>query len=191
MRTLRFIALLALGILCLTLHGYAQVPSTTPLYLFTTGSGQISPFTDGELLTVGQSYEMQAIPDSGFVFSSWQPVDIYTFTEFTFDQSGNPLPPITSTVLSLGATYTEGPVLDFTMQPLSVILDTPARTVTESFGWQANFVPTPEPSPLALMASGLMYAAILSARRMSANGSWPSWKSRLSCQRRQRCGFRL
>lgn len=183
--------IVALGTMCFARPGNAQVPSTTPLYLFTTGSGQISPFTDGEFLTVGQTYEMQAIPDSGFMFGSWQPINIFTFTEFTLDAEGNPNPPISSTVLSPEPIYSEEPVLDFTMQPLTVILDTPARTVTESFGWQANFVPAPEPSPLALMASGLMYAAILSARRMSANGSWPFLKSCLSCQRRQRCGFRL
>ena len=164
MRKLGSIILVALAALCFALPGFAQTPSTTPLYLFTTGSGQISPFQNGQLLTVGQTYEMQAMPDPGSVFSSWQPINIFTFTEFTVDPEGNPNPPVTSTVLSPGSVYGEQPVLDFTMQPLTVILDTPARTVTEGVGWQVNFVPTPEPSTLVLMVGGLM--AVVLVQRM-------------------------
>ena len=162
MRKLGSIILVALTALCFAFPGFAQTPSTTPLYLFTTGSGQISPFVNGELLTVGQTYEMQAMPDPGSVFSGWQPINIFTFTEFTVDPEGNPLPPITSTVLSPEPVSSEDSVLDFTMQPLMVISDTPARMVTESFGWQANFVPAPEPSTLAvLMVGGLMGAVLV------------------------------
>jgi len=158
--------------LCFALRGHAQTPSTTPLYLFTTGSGQISPFITGELLTVGQNYEMQASPDPGYQFSDWRPVNVLFFTEFTVDAEGNPLPPITSTVLSPGAIYSDQSVLDFTMQPSTVVIDVPGvRTVTQSQGWQANFVPTPEPSTLALMFSGgTAIVLLLRARSRRALG---------------------
>jgi hypothetical protein len=161
MRTLRFIALLALGTLCLTLHGFAQTPSTTPLYLFTTGSGQISPFSNGQLLTVGQTYELQASPDPGFLFSDWQPVNVFVFTEYIVDSGGN-TNMVTSEEVSPVPAYSNQPILDFTMQPLTVILDNPgSSTITQSEGWQADFVATPEPSTLVLTASGLMAIVLL------------------------------
>jgi len=190
MRKLGSIIIVALGTLCLTLPGNAQTPSTTPLYLFTTGSGQISPFQDGQLLTVGQTYELQAISDPGFQFSDWRPVIVFSFTQYTLGPDGN-----TNTIIgetpSPGSVYSSQPVLDFTMQPLTVLYNVPGvRTVTQSIGWQADFLPTPEPSPLALMAGGLMLEAIWRARRTNASGLWSCWKFLRSYQPKPPSGFK-
>jgi hypothetical protein len=188
MRKLASIILVALGTFCAPRTSNAQDPVYAPLSLFTTGEGSISPFTDGQMLEVGQDYTMEADPSPGFAFSSWQPIDVLTFTEIFFDG----VTPVThvAVLLQPDPVSSEDPVLDFTMQPLTVVLDTPARTITEGVGWQANFVPTPEPSTLVLMAGGLMPAAFWMARRMSANGSWPCWKFLRSRQRRQPCEFK-
>jgi hypothetical protein len=150
-------SIVALTAACFALQSYAQGVSYAPLYLFTNGDGSISPLQDGQSLEVGQSYEMEAVPDSGFVFSSWQPVNVFAITQTNYDGFGNPiLPPITSVVPSTVPQYTYQPVLDFTMQPLMLV--TPADSnpnITESFGWQANFVPIPEPSNLTLVVFSL------------------------------------
>jgi Divergent InlB B-repeat domain len=157
MRRLRFITVLALTIIFFARPGRAQDANTAPLYLFTTGSGNIFPYQDGQLLNVGQDYEMTAVPDPGFVFSSWEQVNVFTIEEFTIDANGNPNPPIISQTISPAPPSVFQPVLDFTMQPETVILNIPGvRSVTQDDGWQANFVPTPEPSTIALVACGLV-----------------------------------
>jgi hypothetical protein len=123
--------------------------------LFTTGSGEISPLQDGQLLVVGQTYDMEGIPDSGFAFGSWQPVNVFTFTQMQVDASGNPLPPLISIVPSPVPDYSFQPALEFTMQPVVVIADNPSLTITQGTGWQVNFVQVPEPSRIALFVCGL------------------------------------
>ena len=57
--------------------------SYAPLMLFTNGGGRIVPYQDGQMLETGRTYVMVAIPSRGFAFSSWQPVVVFTFTEYT------------------------------------------------------------------------------------------------------------
>jgi hypothetical protein len=115
--------------------------TTAPLYLFINGAGKVSPLTNGEFLTIGQSYNMSAIPCSGFAFSSWQPVDVFTFTNFVVDANGNTNAAV-SVVPSPIPTFTSQPSLNFTMEPVEVVYDNPGvLTVTRSTGWQANFDP--------------------------------------------------
>ncbi len=143
---------------------YAQGVVSAPLLVFTNGSGSVSPLQYGQLLEVGQTYSMQGIPGDGYVFSSWQPVNVFTFTEVTFDGSGEPLPPTTNTVLSPVWSYTYSSTLDFTMQPVVVIYDYPGvRTITQGFGWQANFEPVPEQSSIALILCGFAAALVFRA----------------------------
>ncbi len=115
--------------------------SYAPLLLFTNGAGRIFPFDDGQMLEVGRRYFMVAIPDRGFAFSSWQPVNVFTFTEYVRDGSGGIIER-TSTVVIPTPEYIKEPVLRFTMEPEQVLFDIPnVRVVTQSTGWQANFVP--------------------------------------------------
>ncbi len=94
---------------------------------------------------------MEGIPDSGSVFSSWQPVNVFTLFEVVWDASGNQYTN-TSSVAALIPEYVETSVLTFTVQPGQVLLDNPGVTMlTESRGWQANFVAVPEPSSIALI----------------------------------------
>ena len=112
-----------------------------PLMLYTNGDGRVLPFRDGQMLETGRRYSMIAIPSSGFAFSSWQPVVVFTFIEYTYDASHN-LVERTSTDVIAEDEYITKPVLRFTMEPEEVLFDVPnVRTITESFGWQANFAP--------------------------------------------------
>jgi hypothetical protein len=116
--------------------------TNAPLELIIVGSGQVFPFHDGQMLEVGRRYSMIAIPDRGYAFTNWQPVNVFNFTEITIDPQGNTNPPIISTVVSPVPEFTSDPRLSFTMQPVEVIFDVPGvRTITMSKGWQANFVP--------------------------------------------------
>jgi hypothetical protein len=145
---------------------FSQGTPPAPLYLFTAGNGSITPLQNGQSLEVGQTYDMTAVPDAGFAFSSWQPVQVFVFTQITLDAQGNPNPPITSTVASPVPQYTYDPDLEFTMQPEMSILNNPGvETITEDSGWQANFTPVPEPSTWALLIVG---GALLLRRRKVA-----------------------
>jgi hypothetical protein len=115
--------------------------SYTPLLLLTNGNGRVFPFRDGQLLETGRTYVMAAVPDRGFAFSSWQPVVVFTFSEYAHGPSGTLIERTTEDVVPTPE-YTWDRALKFTMQPEQVILDIPnVRIITQSFGWQANFVP--------------------------------------------------
>ena len=165
-----FIALASVAILSFAHRGCSQGAITAPLYLFINGSGIISPLQNNQLLVVGQTYELTAIPDSGFTFNSWQPVYVFNVTTYLVDGNGNSIP--NSFVnTSLVPAYYILPVLDFTMQPTSVIDDNPGVNIlTRSSGWQANFVPLPEPSAITLFLIGIALIIIFfkSAKKFTA-----------------------
>jgi len=93
------------------------------------------------MLEVGQRYKLRAVPGRGFCFASWNRVNVFTFTEITLDPSGHPNPPVVSSILSPVPDHIRKPMLVFTMQPEIVLYSSEYRTITESTGWQANFVP--------------------------------------------------
>jgi hypothetical protein len=115
--------------------------SLTPLYLSITGQGSITPFQNGQLLEVGQNYDMTATPDVDYVFSSWQPVNVF-ITTISITNFPGEMFTITNMVFSPVPDFTDTPTLNFTMQPQLLL----AQNLWESSGWQANFVATPEPS---------------------------------------------
>jgi hypothetical protein len=121
-------------------HARAQT-TNAPLYLSINGGGNVSPLTNGESLVVGQAYNMVATPNLGFVFSSWQPVDVFTFTTITINSDGSTNPPVVSVVASPIPNFTNQPSLDFVMQPVLVIMDSGTSKVTRGSGWLANFEP--------------------------------------------------
>ncbi len=146
-------SLIVLASVCFVCQSYSQ-GSLTPLYLFISGSGSITSLQDGQLLEVGTDYQMTAVPDTDFTFGSWQPVKVFVFTEVVRGLSGD-LTAITSMTLIPIASYTSTASLAFTMQPEQVLLNVPSvGTITESSGWQANFVPIPEPSDGAFIIYG-------------------------------------
>lgn len=159
----KFVVILAaLTTVCFPSQIHSQ-GTLAPLYLSISGNGSITPLQDGDLLVVGQIYDMEAVPNSDSVFSSWQGVNVFTFTQMQVDASGNPLPPLVSIVPSPGPNYSYQPILEFTMQPETVLSDTPNLTIVQSYGWQANFIPVPEPSIIGLITCGL--TAMLFHRR--------------------------
>jgi Divergent InlB B-repeat domain len=131
------------SVLAASIDWQTRAQSTNaPLYLSINGGGNVSPLTNGQLLVVGQSYNMVATPDAGFAFTSWEPVNVFTTTEVVLDAYGNPLPPVVSIVAALIPAFTYEASLSFVMQPVTVIYDVPGvRTVTKGSGWQANFEP--------------------------------------------------
>jgi hypothetical protein len=131
------VALLSLGL---------QTPAQTsnisyaPLTVLTNGGGVVFFCHAGEMLEVGRRYAMLAVPDPGYEFTNWTRVDVFTISEIHLDESGNPTT-ITSTVVSPTPDVITDPVLIFTMEPQVVILNVPGvRQITETIGWQANFV---------------------------------------------------
>jgi Divergent InlB B-repeat domain len=166
MKKFILIVFVILVTLCLARHGHAQ-GTLVPLPLFTDGNGSITPFQDGQLLEAGQTYEMTAIPDAGFAFSSWQPVNVYTETTYIISTLGGSTTTNinTSTVDSFLPVTSEQAALDFTMSPMNVIYDTGNSTLTLISGWQANFVAVPEPASIALMIMGFSLILVLEGRR--------------------------
>ena len=120
--------------------------SFAPLRLFTDGGGRIVPYQDGQMLETGRGYVMVAIPNRGFAFSSWQPVTVFTFIEYSRGPSGTLVERTTMDVIRTPE-YIQERVLKFTMEPENVLLDVPTvREITVNFGWQANFVPESRPT---------------------------------------------
>jgi hypothetical protein len=151
MKKLTLIALLT--VVTASFPGQCPAQGTfAPLFLFTSGSGSVTPLQNGQLLEVGQSYEMTAIPDSGSVFSSWQPANVFVFTYITFGPEGGPISTNTSVISSLVPNFIEQADLSFIMQAPQVVSDTPNLMITENSGWQANFEAIPEPSEAMLIA---------------------------------------
>lgn len=67
---------------------------------------------------------------------------------------------------SLGATNSYAAELEFIMQPLTAITpDNEDPTISEIAGWQANFVPVPEPSDVEIIVCGFAAVALLWRRR--------------------------
>jgi hypothetical protein len=152
--------------MCFAQQGNGQgTVSYAPLHLFIDGAGEVSPLLDGEMLEVGRSYTMTAIPDTDFSFSSWQPVNVFTFTSFIVDVGGGVITNM-SVIASPVPEYINTPSLSFNMQPEDLIYDNPGvSTMTEGRGWQANFEPVPEPSSLAFTMCGLIATMFHQCRR--------------------------
>jgi len=118
-----------------------------PLNLFINGAGRIVPFEAGQMLCVGRSYTMLALPDRGYVLESWQPVNVFTSIIIYLDNNGEFVTNTATTVAPLPV-YFNRRALRFTMQPEIVIVDnSPGFKIISSEGWQANFVPRIDPFP--------------------------------------------
>jgi hypothetical protein len=135
-----FQIMLASGIGAIASQARAQ-STNAPLYVSINGSGNVSPLTNGEWLVVGQAYNMVAVPNPGFVFSNWEPVNVFTYTSITVNSDGSTNMPVISVVASPIPNFTNQPSLDFVMQPVVVIYDSVSLTITKGAGWQANFEP--------------------------------------------------
>lgn len=115
--------------------------AAAPLSLNISGQGRVLPFEDGEQLPIGRSFVMTAIPDRGYVFTGWQKINVTTITQLTFNPEGHPNPPTISMVVEPVPGLIRQPTLRFQVQAPMVIIGPPNQlTVTESTGWQANFV---------------------------------------------------
>jgi len=150
--------------------------------LFSSGSGSISPYQNGDLLEVGQSYEMTANPDAGYAFSSWQPVNVLTSTIYVRDHNGTITAKVSQPIIPTPV-FTTQPVLDFTMQPES------GQTIIESSGWQANFVAVPEPPCTALIYGGLTLITLCRRQKRWLNLDSPENRKRSSHLFRIVCGL--
>ena len=139
MRTLAFISLVTLAVNIFPRQGHSQDASAT-FFVFTNGSGSITPLQNGQLLQVGQSYEMTAIPNTGYVFDSWQPITVFIDTT-VFTNGDGSVDSITNIISSPQPQYFSQPALDFVMQSPVTIISNSLMTISVASGWQANFVP--------------------------------------------------
>lgn len=151
-----------LAMVCFAHMGYSQ-GTLAPLYVYTNGDGSISPYQSGQMLEVGQTYDLTATPDPGYQFSSWEPVDVFIFTQTNYNNGEPVLPPTVSIVPSVVPTNIYGADLEFTMQDV-IDITSPGENpeIVQAFGWQANFVPVPEPAETAIVGCGL---AVIALRR--------------------------
>jgi hypothetical protein len=138
----------------------------TPLYVFTNGCGSVTPYLSGQMLEVGQTYDLTAVANAGYEFTSWQPVDVLILSQTNFEPNGDPiLPPNQEIAYSLEPANFYGPVLEFTMQDIAQISPEGSNPNTvEAFGWQANFVPLPEPGDVAVIGCGIVAVAFVRLR---------------------------
>jgi hypothetical protein len=160
---IRKLLLVTLAVSAFLFGGKTRAQGTAPLHLFINGAGSVSPFHDGQLLEVGLSYDMVAVPDSGSAFSSWQPVNVFGFITRVIDAGGTVQTNI-SVVSSPVAEYFTTPTLSFTLAPEELLSDTPAITVTKAGGWQANFEAVPEPASMALLLCGVAATGLFQRR---------------------------
>lgn len=137
--------------------------SNAVLHVYINGGGEITPSLDGQVLNVGQTYELTATPDPGFTFTSWQAVNVFTFTSILRDPNNDPIQTNVSATASPGAVVSYAPAWSFTMQPDVLIYESAAETIARNIGWQANFDPIPEPPATGLILCGLLVAMV--ARR--------------------------
>lgn len=154
---------------CFACSGYSQ-GTLAPLYLYTSGDGSITPYQSGQMLEVGQTYDITAVPDAGYEFSSWQPVDVFIFTTTNYNNGVPILPPVVSIVPSVEETNIYVSDLEFTMQDvMQVSSEGSDPDIVRAFGWQADFVAVPEPATGAIFGCGLAAMAVVrrwSLRRM-------------------------
>ena len=115
--------------------------SYAPLLLFTSGAGRIYPLENGQMLQVGRRHFMAPIPDRGYVFSNWTPVDVTTFRLFALDESGHQVVVTNQTIVLPGTERIKRPLLVFTLQPTDVVFSNDLTVITSTTGWEANFVP--------------------------------------------------
>jgi hypothetical protein len=114
-------------------------PEEAPFFLSINGPGHVIGPQDGQMLQVGRDYSMTAIPNRGHHFLGWNPVNVFTFVEYTVDESGNSVAS-TNTILSPIPGFIHKPALKFSVGAPEVIFNLPGvRTVIRSSGWQANF----------------------------------------------------
>jgi hypothetical protein len=125
--------------------------SFAPLLVFTNGGGRIDvyyPYHAGMILRVGQTCEALAVPDQGYVFTGWNPINVFTLTGYETDGQGNSIP-IASTNYSAVNVYHLNPLLKFTVEPEELLFESMMTNenmivtnivLTSDLGWQANFV---------------------------------------------------
>ena len=160
MKKFTLITLVIATMMTFTRQSHAQ-GTFASLFLLIDGSGSISPLQNGEMLEVDTNYTMTAIPDSGFAFGSWQPVNVFISTSLVTNEGT--VYGTTNTVMASIPDYIETNPLTFTMQPQEEI----ANNVYESSGWQANFVPVPEPSEPTVFVCGFAAVTLIRHKRIA------------------------
>jgi hypothetical protein len=113
----------------------------TPLFLYTNGSGTISPYQNGQMLEAGHSYVLTACAASGCEFNKWQMVTVSTEVKTVNYPSGLTVITTNTTVIETDR-YFYNARLNFTAESSSVqtLDDHPGTSrVTRVSGWRANF----------------------------------------------------
>ncbi len=113
-----------------------------PAQTLTNGNGYVFAIRERWRRDPQDEVTVVAIPARGYVFSSWQPVNVFTISQTTIGADGLVNPPTISSVFSPIARYSYDPVLRFVTQPAIVLFDNPGvQEIAQQEYWQANFVP--------------------------------------------------
>jgi hypothetical protein len=142
----RFAAIITvvLAAACFAHRSGGQGTEYAPLEIFTNGPGRISPLHAGQMLEVWRTYSMEAIPDSGFTFHSWESVDVFIQNTLITNGSGGVFTNVQKTVTSRNQFFTR-PELIFKARPILVSVHSNQLATTSAYGWRANFGPVREP----------------------------------------------
>ena len=114
-----------------------------PLLLYTNGTGCISNLYSGQMLQVGKSYFMAAVPDRGSQFSMWRQVKKSVEVKTIIYPSSVIIITTNTTVLPTGSALKTARVR-FIVEPVTVQTrnDNPGTSVITTYnGWRAEFVP--------------------------------------------------
>jgi hypothetical protein len=114
-----------------------------PLLLYTNGTGSISNLSNGQMLQVGKSYFMTAVPDRGSQFSMWRQIKKSVEVK-TVIYPSSVIIITTNTTVSLAGRLLRTARVRFVMEPvmMQVRNDNPGTSVITTYcGWRAEFVP--------------------------------------------------
>lgn len=144
MKRFTAIILVVLAAACFAHRSGGQGTDYVPLEVFTNGPGRISPLHAGQMLGVWETNRMEAIPEPGFAFYSWESVDVFTQITRVTNGSGVFSTNIQKSVSSRKQFLTR-PELIFIVRPIFVIVHSDELTTVSAYGWRANFGPVREP----------------------------------------------
>ena len=120
-----------------------------PSQTLTNGNGYVFEIRERARHDQQDEVTVVAIPARGYVFSSWQPVNVFSISQVTIGANGQVNPPTISSVFSPIPQYSYDPVLRFVPQPVTVLFDNPGvQEIAQQECWQANFVPCEPRKPL-------------------------------------------
>jgi Divergent InlB B-repeat domain len=116
--------------------------SDAPLLLTSTVGGKICASRNGKIIPagtpvkVGTTYQLQAMPDAGYVFQNWTPIVVSAVV------LNSQIDEVVTNTISTPASFARNASWSAKTQPTQVLVDAAdSLMVIKTLGWQANFTP--------------------------------------------------